>query len=200
MFLTLKVVQLALRGKGKCMRNGSGYKLNLAFAAKKRTFGFAYVMLLMAIAVLGLFASATLQIGSQVGRRDAEQALLTIGAEYERALNSYAGVALTTTSQAANAAANNARGPKTLEELLKDPRNPGVKRHLRQIFADPMTGRDEWGLIKDASGYILGIYSKSSARPIKQTNFDAAQLHFEGSEEYSKWIFGLPAAKNKIKP
>jgi type II secretory pathway pseudopilin PulG len=182
------------------MRNGSGYIVNTVFAAKKHTSGFAYVMLLVAIAVLGLFASQALQIGAQVSRRDAEQALLAIGAEYERALNSYAGVIQTTPAQAANAAANNARGPKTLEELLKDPRNPGVKRHLRQIYADPMTGRDEWGLIKDASGYILGIYSQSPARPIKQTNFDAAQLHFEGSEDYSKWIFGLPATKNSIKP
>jgi type II secretory pathway pseudopilin PulG len=198
--LTLKVVQLVLRVKGKRMRNGNGCMGNTPFVTKKRTSGFAYVMLLLAIAVLGLFASAALQIGSQVGRRDAEQALLTIGAEYEQALSSYAGVAQTTTVQTANIAANNARGPKTLEELLKDPRNPGVKRHLRQIYADPMTGRDEWGLIKDASGYILGIYSQSPARPIRQTNFDAAQLHFESSEDYSKWIFGLSAAKNRIKP
>ena len=182
------------------MRNGSGDMVNTSFVAKKRTSGFAYVMLLIAIAVLGLFASQALQVGAQVGRRDAEQALLAIGAEYERALSSYAGVALMSTAQAANIAANNARGPKTLEELLKDPRSPGVKRHLRQIYADPMTGRVEWGLIKDASGYILGIYSESSARPIKQANFDTTQLHFEGSEEYSKWIFGLPAAINKLKP
>lgn len=193
------MVQLALRAKGKRMRNGSVYIFNTVFAAKKHTSGFAYVMLLMAIAVLGLFASQALQIGAQVSRRDAEQALLAIGAEYERALNSYAGVIQTTPVQAANAAAINARGPKTLEELLRDPRNPGVKRHLRQIYADPITGRDDWGFIKDESGYILGVYSQSSEQPIKQANFDSAQLHFEGSEEYQKWIFGLPAAKIRLK-
>ena len=182
------------------MHNGSLLTGSSAVAAKRYTAGFAYIALLVAIALLGLFASQTLQIGSHIGRRDAEQALLAIGAEYERALYSYAGLLPATATQVTSETDKNARGPKTLEELLKDPRNPGIKRHLRQMYADPMTGRDDWGVIKDESGHILGIYSQSTDQPIKQANFDSTQLHFEGSKEFSKWIFGLPAAKYRFKP
>ena len=47
--------------------------------------GFAYVLLLIAISVVGIIASASLSMGSQIARRDAEQHLLAIGTEFEQA-------------------------------------------------------------------------------------------------------------------
>ena len=158
-----------------------------------RVNGFAYVLLLVAISVIGIVAGATLSLGSQLARRDAEQSLLVIGMEFQQALRSYAAVPVGATG------ITNARGPRALEELLKDPRIPSTRRHLRQIYADPMTGRDTWGLIRDPSGYILAIYSLSDSKPIKQTGFSPTQASFEEATTYAAWIFGLPNAQLLIK-
>lgn len=156
--------------------------------------GFAYVMLLVIVAVLSVFAAGSLQLGSQLSRKDAEQALLDIGGEFQRALYSYSGTTATVSVGGGNASAITAKGPRTIEELLRDGRTASTKRHLRQIYADPMTGSAQWGIVTDPAGFILGVYSKSTERPIKRTNFDLMQAHFEDAESYSKWIFGLPSA------
>jgi type II secretory pathway pseudopilin PulG len=149
--------------------------------------GFAYVLLLILIAILGLVAANTVSAGSALARRDAEAELLAIGAEFEVALRSYAGVG--------NAiVAPTARGPQTLEELLKDPRSPGIRRHLRQIYADPLTGKPQWGLVKDQSGLIVGVYSLAEGIPIKQEGFDVRQAGFAQAQSYRQWVFGLPGA------
>jgi type II secretory pathway pseudopilin PulG len=160
-------------------------------AVRTRTAGFAYVLLLIAIGVIGVVAAATLHMGSQIARRDAEQSLLTIGMEFQQALRSYAAVPVGATAPAI------ARGPQTLEELLKDSRVPFTRRYLRQIYADPLTGRDTWGLVKDPAGFILGIYSLADGKPIKQTGFELTQASFEESGGYATWVFGLPNAQLK---
>lgn len=79
--------------------------------------------------------------------------------------------------------------PASLEDLLKDNRFPGVRRHLRKIFVDPMTGKAEWGLVK-VSGRIVGIHSLSTKVPIKQAGFDGDDHVFTGSRSYAGWVFG----------
>jgi type II secretory pathway pseudopilin PulG len=149
--------------------------------------GFAYVMLLAAIALISIAASSSLSLGATMARRDAERQLLAVGLEFQQALRSYAGVPPGATLPTA------ARGPRSLEELLKDPRVPGTRRHLRQIYADPLTGRTQWGLVKDAEGYILGIYSLADGKPNQRHGFES-QLSLNDAENYSQWVFGLPPA------
>jgi type II secretory pathway pseudopilin PulG len=149
--------------------------------------GFAYVLLLIAVAVIGIVAGNSLSLGSLVSRHHAEQSLLAIGGEYEAALRSYSGI-----GAALNAP--NSRGPRSLEDLLKDPRSPSIRRHLRQVYADPLTGKEEWGLVKDSAGFIVGIYSMAEGQPIKRSGFEARQAHFEDAPNYRAWIFGLPEA------
>lgn len=153
--------------------------------------GFAYVMLLVAIALIGVAASSSLSLGASFARRDAERQLVAVGLEYKRAIRTYAGVPLAAVAPTA------ARGPRDLDELLKDPRVPGTRRHLRQRYADPLTGRKDWGLIRDAWGYIVGIHSTASGQPIQRTAFEPPLASFEDAERYSDWVFGLPQA---IKP
>lgn len=154
----------------------------------RRSGGFAYVALLLAIALIGLAASTSISLGSTMARRDAEQQLLFVGMEFQRALRSYAGV-----SEGATAAVSApARGPRTLEELLRDPRAPGVRRHLRQLYADPLSGRNEWGTMRDSQGYITGVYSLAGGQPIQRSGFELPLAHFENAETYRQWVFGLP--------
>ena len=153
---------------------------------KFRQQGFAYVLLLASIAIVAIAAAATVQIGTQASRKSAEQALLFVGSEFERAFRSYA--------------AQSPHGPRTLEELLKDPRSPGIRRHLRQIYADPLTGQATWGLVKDPAGFLTGVYSLAPGQPIKQTGFEAHRKSFENAEGYDAWVFGLPPAIPMLPP
>jgi type II secretory pathway pseudopilin PulG len=155
--------------------------------------GFAYALLLVVVAIIGMAAAASVTLGATFARRAAEQRLLIIGGEFERALESY---------RASTPAGNPARDPRTLEDLLKDPRYAALKRHLRQVYPDPVSGGDEWGLLRAPSGAILGIYSLGSGTPIKHTGFAAQRAHFENAERYADWIFGLSAQEqaSRLRP
>jgi len=152
--------------------------------------GFTYVALLIAVAIIGMAAAAALQAGSLLQRRDAEQALLVASADFSAALDSYA--RLTPAGQPS--------APPALASLLRDPRLPGTVRHLRRVPFDPMTGKAEWGLAKTPDGQgIAGVYSLSTAHPIKLDGFDARWSNFRGATSYAEWIFvpttvpGVPA-------
>ena len=145
--------------------------------------GFTYLGLLMLLAVIALVGAAGVKLGVLSHRRVAEQALLETGAAFGAALRSYARATPRGQSEA----------PRTLQDLLKDPRFPGVVRHLRRIFADPLTGKEEWGLVQgDQDEGIVAVYSLSQGRPIKLANFDARFIDFEGKRSYSEWKFTRP--------
>jgi hypothetical protein len=57
------------------------------------------------------------------------------------------------------------------------------------MYADPMTGSTEWGLVKGPAGEIYGVYSLSSDEPLKKSNFALADRNFEGAAKYSDWVF-----------
>ena len=156
---------------------------------KRSCRGYSYVLLLAAVALLGLAASASISLGATIARRDAEKHLIHVGLEFQRALRSYAGLPV-----AGGMRTDSLHGPKTLEELVKDNRAAGVRRHLRQIYADPLTGSTEWGLVKDRNGFIVGVHSLARGRPIQQEGFDSSLVGFAGADRYSKWVFGFPHA------
>jgi type II secretory pathway pseudopilin PulG len=149
----------------------------------KRSDGFTYIGLLIMIAIISLAATATLQVGAIQERRAAEEELLEIGAEYGQALASYA-----TASPPGQK-----RSPSTLQDLLRDRRFPVPRRHLRKIYPDPITGKEEWGLVMapDNSG-IIGIYSLSNAQPIKIANFETPNENFAKKTSYRFWVFKSP--------
>jgi hypothetical protein len=157
---------------------------------QRREDGIAYLALLLAIALIALTTGNAISLGSAMARRDAEGQLLVVGLEFQKALRSHAGVPAVTA-----VASPSARGPRALEDLLRDPRVPGVKRHLRQLYADPLTGRDEWGLLKDPEGFIVGVYSLAEGKPIRQSELEPSLAAFEDSQSYSQWVFGFSGIK-----
>ena len=154
-------------------------------AARAR--GFAYVLLLVALAVIAVAATASVNLGAAMTRRQAERELLAIGMEFRQALHSYAGL------PAGTGAPPGARGPRSLDDLLRDPRAPGVRRHLRKLYADPLTGKAEWGLVTDPQGFITGVHSLAEGRPIQRTGFAPVLASFEEAGDYRQWVFGLQA-------
>lgn len=148
--------------------------------AHRRQAGFTYVGMVVFVTIIGLVGAATLKVGALLQRAEAENELLAIGAEFSAALASYA--AATPAGQPAQ--------PASLEALLRDPRFPNPRRHLRRIPIDPVTGRTEWGLVRAAEGGpILGVHSLSQAQPLKVANFDARFVNFEHKRHLSEWRF-----------
>lgn len=141
--------------------------------------GFTYIGLLLFIAIAGIGLSAAGLSWQYQVKSEKERQLLFVGRQLSSAIKSYFD---SSTSEVKVY-------PQTLNDLLLDKRVPNIKRHLRQIYPDPMTGKPYWGLIKQ-QGRIVGVYSSSQAKPIKHAGFNLAEAGFNGAHSYQDWIFG----------
>lgn len=143
--------------------------------------GYAFLMLLLALAVISLTAASQLQLGLFGQRRQAELQLLEVGGRMEAALASYARLGQGGRSPM----------PTHMEDLLRDPRFPKlVIRHLRQIEVDPMTGNKVWGVVMSEDGKgIVGFHSLSEEKPV-MTVFGPNYAHFKDLPRYADWVFG----------
>ena len=141
--------------------------------------GFTYLGVLGLVVITGIAASALGTLWHTAQQRDKERDLLAAGTEIQRAIRAYV----------------TARGvgrphyPRSLDDLVLDPRHPVVVRHLRRVYVDPMTGKADWGLITAPDGGIMGVHSLSEAVPLKQSGFSAALTEFEGAQRYADWQF-----------
>jgi len=141
--------------------------------------GFTYVGLLFFLFVIALSSLVVVQTASLVARRAAEQELLFIGREFSTAFRTYY----------LNTPAGQRPYPNSLQDLLKDARTPEVSRHLRRLYADPLTGESTWGLVDAPEGGIMGVHSLSQEKPIKIGDFDDDQSLFKDAASYSDWLF-----------
>ena len=138
--------------------------------------GFTYFGVLLLVAMLGAGLSLAGEVWQTAALREREAELLHVGSEYRAAIARYY---LTVQRQY----------PRALADLIRDPRQPGVVRHLRRLYPDPITGRDEWGLVRAPDGGIAGVYSLSEEKPIKIAGFSVPDREFEGKEKYADWKF-----------
>ncbi|OGT00741.1 MAG: hypothetical protein A3F73_06205 [Gallionellales bacterium RIFCSPLOWO2_12_FULL_59_22] len=141
--------------------------------------GFTYLTVLAIVTIMGITLAATGEVWHVALKREKERELLFVGDQFRRAINSYYAHTPVSGSSKLN----------RLEDLLQDPRYPTARRHLRKIYADPISGRPEWGVLKGASGEILGVHSLSEDEPMKKFNFSFADSNFEGKTRYADWVF-----------
>ena len=148
--------------------------------------GFTYlgVLLLIAVSSVALAASGTLW--TTAAQREQERQLLWVGGQYAQALRSYY-----------RASPGLAQYPQELADLLEDNRFPQAQRHIRRLYPDPITGSDDWGLLRSIDGRITGVHSRSDATPFKRSGFDTQWSGFEGLEHYSDWQFVAEQAFNE---
>jgi len=144
--------------------------------------GFTYIGLLILVAIAGVALAGVGQLWSTASKRDKEVQLLFVGDEFRRAIGSYY-----------EGSPGVHEFPQSLEDLLEDRRLPVVRRHLRKIYVDPMTGTKDWGLVKHGNR-ILGVHSRSEDKPIKTANFKPEDATFQGSGAYSDWKFSYQPA------
>ncbi|MDC8758638.1 type II secretion system protein [Janthinobacterium fluminis] len=150
--------------------------------ARRRAGGFAYLWTLALVALMGAGLAIGADLYATAARRDQERELIFIGHEFRRAIGRYFEI---------NGANGQHQYPQTLEELLKDPRFPNPKRHLRRLYTDPTTGQAEWGLVMQ-QGRIVGVRSLSGRTPIKQDNFDDDDDGLRHKKRYADWLFTYP--------
>lgn len=146
--------------------------------AMNNSTGFTYIAMLIFVALIGIALAGAGAVWHTASVRDKELELLFVGNEFRQAIKQYA---------------ENSPGaqqyPKSLEELLLDRRHPNVRRYLRRMYVDPMTGEADWGLIRRPDGGIVGVHSRSGGRPYKVDNFRMEDQEFTGSMSYSQWRF-----------
>lgn len=133
------------------------------------------------VLLVSLAATLAAQRSSFESRRERELDLLFVGLQIRDAISSYA--------QAGGSAAGMMAYPKSLEDLLEDNRTPVMVRHLRRLYADPMTGQADWVLEK-IQDRIVGVHSRSTATPIRHAGFPAdLETAFAEARSYRDWRF-----------
>jgi len=145
--------------------------------------GMIYLALLLGVALIGGLSAVGLKVAQTIQLRSAEAELVAIGVEFRNALQSYA-------DATPNGLPNT---PENLSELLRDARSPGIQRHLRRIYHDPLTGKPEWGIVRGLDQRIAGIHSLSKSETLKRENFPAELAYLSGTKEHKDWIFSVTA-------
>ena len=140
--------------------------------------GFTYLMAMMTVVIMGLMSGVATSITSRTVQSSHEAELLFRGQAYQKAIKSY----FETSPRQVKVY------PRSLDDLLQDPRFPGVRRHIRSLYPDPM-GSGKWALIRAPDGGISGVISESNKQPLKTGNFPVGLESFNGKSSYSEWIF-----------
>jgi type II secretory pathway pseudopilin PulG len=140
--------------------------------------GFTYVGLLLAVALAGVALAAAGTLWSTAAQRDREVELLFVGDQFRRAIGSYY-----------EGTPGAKRYPLKLEDLLEDKRLATTRRHLRQVYADPMTGSPDWELVRLPDGAIVGVHSRAEGKPMKVANFAPRDESFADAASYRDWVF-----------
>lgn len=160
--------------------------------------GAVLLMVLVGVVLLGLMAGIAGSSWKTIVQRGQEEDLLWKGGQIRKAIGRYyefQGLGADNGSEGKTL--KKGAFPKTLEELLEDPRVLTTTRHLRRLYKDPMTG-DEWGVIvAPKGGGIMGVRSLSTEEPFKQDNFSEDNKAFSGKKSYSEWQFVYWPKKSK---
>ncbi|GAM10518.1 hypothetical protein OR1_02807 [Geobacter sp. OR-1] len=156
----------------------------MPLSSRKYCGGFTYLAALFMIMIMGIMLGMVGQSWSALMKREREEELFFRGSQIKDAITSWY------TPRSGQHAATPLR---ELKDLLKDPRSLTTIRYLRQIYTDPVTGK-EWEVIsgpvkgKPFVG-VIGVKSKSDAAPLKQAGFPEEYITFEGKTKYSEWEF-----------
>lgn len=140
--------------------------------------GFTYMGLLMVIAIAGIGMAGVGIVWHQDAQREREKELLFIGQAYRNAIGSYYENSPTEAKQF----------PQSLQDLILDTRFPSVKRHIRQLYADPFARDKKWQLVMQ-QGQITGVYSNSILKPIKKFDLPPEFEAFDSADKYEDWRF-----------
>lgn len=145
--------------------------------------GAIYLLTLSLVAALGFGLARFGTLWSTALQREREAELLFVGGEYARAIASYR----------AALPGEPAQGPERLGDLLLDPRFPFVRRHLRRLYPDPMSGEVDW-IIERRAGRITGLRSQSTRPALRSSGLPlwvSVSGVGKGEPRHTDWLFHL---------
>lgn len=148
-------------------------------AGPRREGGFTYLAVLLTIAIFSAGIGTAAEVWHTARQREKERELLFVGEQLRQAIGRYY----------QHSPGPGRTYPRKLEDLLRDPRQQNLQRHLRKLYRDPITGLPEWGLLKAPDGGIMGVYSRSRERPLKKNGFAPVQRGFDTAKAYADWQF-----------
>lgn len=140
--------------------------------------GFTYLTVLFIVAILATGLALVGNMWETAAKREKETELLFVGNEYRKAIARF--------YEGTPGGVKNY--PRSLDELLKDPRQPSTQRYLRKPYPDPF-GNKDWGIVKAPDGGVAGVYSVSEEKPLKTGNFKLRDAGFENAARYADWKF-----------
>jgi len=155
------------------------YRMQARHATQGSQTGFSWLFVLFLLAAASAAGAVVVQRWADQSSREKERQLLRIGDTYAKALAGYR----------AASPGSDKRFPETLEQLVYDSRFVGTRRHLRMLYADPVTGKADWVLLRDARGNIMGLHSKSEQRPWARVTMKLEFADLGVAERYADWIF-----------
>jgi len=144
----------------------------------RRENGFSYVIVMFLVAALSIAAVRALENALSIERRDKEREALWRGLAYREAIRLFYEGSPGTAK----------RYPQELDELLYDARPVRPVRPLRKLYKDPLSG-DDWGVVRNADGAIIGVHPASNGVPFKRAGFPEALKEFAAAKRYSDWKF-----------
>lgn len=159
--------------------------------------GFTFIAVLAAMMMLALGTQGVMTYVSQQAQREREAELLRIGETYAKAIGAYYESTPGSIKQ----------WPRKLEDLLEDRRLVTIQRHMRETYPDPITRSTSWGVVAAPDGGITGVYSPSTATPIRTGSIELSSLTLPPARRYADWQFvyappptqppAMPDAPNK---
>jgi type II secretory pathway pseudopilin PulG len=116
-------------------------------SSRAHSAGFTYVWALIAVAVTSAMLAAGAQLASARAARERQAEYAWVLDQYRMAIRSY--------SQASSATPS---APlQTVQQLVRDERGGVVRRHIRQLYPNPLTGKVDWQLRLGASGEPIDV-------------------------------------------
>jgi type II secretory pathway pseudopilin PulG len=146
---------------------------------RRRRGGYALAFVLLMVVLASLAATMAVNHAQVRIQREREADLLFVGDEFRRALQSY---------HAAVPSGGVPQYPQRLADLVADTRFPNTIRHLRRIYADPMTGKVGW-VLEMQQDRIIGVHSISNQVPLRRVGFPAVDAAFANAKSYGEWRF-----------
>ena len=155
-------------------------------AGKPAQSGFAYLYVLMLIALIGMGLAAAGTLWRTDAQRAREAELLFVGDQYRQAIRSYYQLD-----------ANQPRLPRGIDDLLEDNRRPDPVRHLRRAWPDPVSGEPFVPIPAVEGPGIVGVHSPSTQQPFKRAGFSLENASFAEATRHSEWrfVFVAPVAQ-----
>ncbi|WP_213766682.1 type II secretion system GspH family protein [Caballeronia sp. dw_19] len=149
---------------------------NRASSARQRGVTYFWALLVVLFITLGL--GKLLENVAMTDKRNRETELLYTGNLYRDAIRQY--------SQSTPVGGK--PYPEKVSDLLRDPRYPVIRRYLRRLYPDPVTGA-AFILIPAPGGGVMGVHSASRRKPAKAAGFPKDQTAFSAARSYQQWEF-----------